>query len=261
MSFRLPILMAVMLACASARAETPHKILVLPFENATPSPAFDVIGEGAADVLMACLSRHDALIEIVDRTALEAIIDEQGLRWQGLLHDERLRTHLAVSGAGYLFHGVLAQAPEGVLISGALYDAQTTQLLHAAEAAGPLSKLDALLCEKIAVEVAKRLGSDVETRPVIERDPAPKRTQLLIRGLGYYYNKEYAKAFPAFMRLLREDPGNAEARYWLALSFHEAGLNEFAKQQIKKFLQDFPSNKKSDRARALLLDLEGVVEK
>ena len=261
MTLRLLIFAAAMFACAAARAEAPYRVLILPFENTTPSPAFDELSEGAADLLVACLSRYASLIEVVDRAALGAIVHEQGLQWQGLLEDDRLRTSLAVSGAQYLLRGTLAQAPEGLLVSGTLYDVHTTRLLHTADATGPVSKISALICDEIAVEVTKHIGGDTGDRPELRMDPAPKQTQLLIVGMGYYYNRHYAKAFPAFMKLLREDPGNAKAQFWLAQSFHKANLNKFAKQEIKKFLKDFPNNKKSGRARSLLRRLEEIVQK
>jgi hypothetical protein len=63
------------------------------------------------------------------------------------------------------------------------------------------------------------------------------------------------------MKLLREDPGNAEAQFWLAQRIHKTDLNKFAKQEIKKFLNDFPNNKRSERARSLLRYLEEIVQK
>lgn len=260
MTLRLLMFAAAMLACGTARADAPYRVLILPFENTTASPGFDELTEGATDLLVACLSRHTSLIEVVDRTAVGTIIQEQGLRWQGLSEDDRLRSRLAVSGAQYLLRGTLAQAPEGLLVIGTLYNARTTQLLHTVEGAGPVSQLSALLCNEIANEITTYVGRESGDRAGLRPDVAPEQTQLLILGMGHYYNKHYAKAFPAFMKLLRKNPNNAEARFWLAQSFHKAGLNKFAKQEIKKFLEHFPNNEKSERARSLLLLLDQIVQ-
>lgn len=259
MSLRAMTLAFIVLSSVQVRSEEPRRIMIVPFENTSASSSLDGLAEGAADLLTVCFSRYAPEIEVLDRVALSRLIEEKSLTRQGLFNDQQARQSLAFLAADNLIRGTLSPGPDGLIVSGFLYDVDTTGLLLSPQAVGPRSHVSALFCEGIAAEIAAYVDSDGDDSQRLQADPVPAQTQRLIMGLGHYYNGNYAAAFPAFMKLLREDSNNAEARFWLAKSFYEAGMALFAEKEIVKFLGQFPDSDKRQQALALLREIENTI--
>ena len=58
------------------RAE-PVALLVLPFDNATNDESLDGLSVGLPELLTVCFSGYAGSIAVVDRTGLEALLEEQ----------------------------------------------------------------------------------------------------------------------------------------------------------------------------------------
>ncbi len=254
----LSILLLLYPLQATAAAEVPARVLILPFDNATGLPDLDGLASGAADLLTVCFSAHDATIEVVDRTALEPLLRERGMGWQGLLSDNPSRGSLQLSGARYVIRGTLRGTEGRLVVSAFLHDLASTQLIRAQEASGPASSLPDLLCSDVARELVRGIGVEESGHAALPADDTPWRSQLLILGIGHYYNGNYAEAFPAFLKLLRRDPKDGEAHFWLAQSFHKAGLSELAERQVNRFLASFPKDRNRPRAMLLLREIEAA---
>jgi TolB-like protein len=239
-----------------ALAGEPVRLLIVPFDNATGQARQDPLAEGVADMLTACFSRHAAGVEIVDRGALQQVLDEQSLRWEGAAKGDFQVVAGRLPGARYLLRGSFNRGREGLTVSAFLHDIATTALVFSTEARGNSSGLAEALCSGIAERIATFLAGDRAARPALAADQAPETSQLLIDGMGHYYNGNYAEAMPAFMKLLRQDPRNAQAQFWLAQSFYKAGLTDFAKVEIKKFLDTFSDHSRHNQALFLLRKIE-----
>jgi tetratricopeptide (TPR) repeat protein len=178
--------------------------------------------------------------------------------WQGLLNDDPSRGSLPLSGARYIIRGTLRGTEGQLAVSAFLHDLASTRLIRAQEASGPASSLPDLLCGAVAPELVRGIGIEESGHAALPADDAPWRSQLLISGIGHYYNGNYAEAFPAFLKLLRGDPKDSEAHFWLAQSFHKAGLTELAERQVRQFLADFPEDRNRPRAVLLLGEIEAA---
>lgn len=249
------LLLGLFLALPVQAAELP-RVLILPFDNASGLSRHDALRDGAADMLSACFSRQSDTVEVVDRTALEAVIDEQGLSREGLTKSDFARLTGHLSGADYILRGSISQEPPGLMARAFLHEVATTRLVFSSEASGNGQSLAEALCHGIADATAEFLGSGSALRPALADDQTPELSQLLIVGMGHYYNGNYAEAMPAFMKILRQNPRDGEAQFWLARSFYGAELTEFAEVEIRKFLEEFADHDKKDEALILLGEIE-----
>ena len=128
----------------------------------------------------------------------------------------------------------------------------TTRLLFSVETLGTVDNVIDLSCKNIADKVVAFLKSHDRTPPSLPTDDSAEVNQRVIIGLGHYYNAHYARAFPEFIKALKADPANAQAQYWLAMSFHMAGLEDFAEIEFSKFFDRFPTHKMASEVRGLL---------
>ena len=238
------------------RADTPNRVLILPFENATGHRDLDGLAAATADLLTVCYSDVRLAIDVVDRTAVSALLEEKGLKLQGLLTGGATGDALPLSLVQYVIRGVLRGGPEALTVSAYLHDLASTQLVFAAESAGTVDQFPHNLCDDLAKDLAAGLPGFSEVLAELPADEAPLQSQLMIAGIGHLYNGNYADAFPAFLKLIRENPSHGEAHYWLARSFHEAGLAELAEIQLKRFLANFPEDRNREHAVLLLRELE-----
>lgn len=248
--------LAVLLLALPANAAEPLRLLILPFDNATGQARQDPLEAGIADLLTACFSRHGGSVEVVERGALTELIDEQSLRRLGSDGGDLQGVAGRLSGARYLLRGSFERRRGGLTVRAFLHDTATTALVFSSEAGGAAADLTQTLCDGIAAEVASFLAGDAAAGPDLALDRAPQTSQLLIVGMGHYYNGDYGAAMPAFMKLLRQDAQSAEARFWLAQSFHRAGLSEYAEVVIRKFLDMFAEHERRDQALSLLREIE-----
>jgi TolB-like protein len=248
------------LLASGASAETSQRLLVLPFDNATGSPDFDGLAEGAADLLPVCLSNHASAPTVVERGALDELLRERGLEWEGLLDNSGNAGSLAFLGADVLVRGTLISSGGLLKVSVFLHDVGTTQLIASSTHEGALSEAFELFCNDATAEIARALSEDLAAPARLPADSAPRRTQLLLSGIGHYYNGNYAEAFPAFMKLVRRDETDAEARFWLARSFLRAGMTAYADHELRQFIVQFPADRNFRRAKALLQDIETIRE-
>jgi len=231
----------------------PPTLLLLPFDNATGDPRLASLERGIPDLVSAMLSRHAGRVRLVERERLEAIVQEQSLSWQQYVAQTPLARIGKLSQARYIARGSFTRSGERLHVQALVYETESTQLVSAAEAGGDRGAL-APLAEELADKIARALVSPTAARLPVDDDP--ERSLLMIQGLGYFYGAQYEKAVPTFMKVLARNAQDAPARYWLARSFYEAGLEQHAAIEFRVFLRSFPDHPKSTEARALLGTLE-----
>jgi TolB-like protein len=233
------------LSAAGHAADMRPKIAILPFDNSLDIK-FRSLGEGMPDILTACFTAENVPADILDRGALPAIGAEQAINFD-------VSKFKKVEGVTHLLRGSLAPQDTGIIITLMLYDLASTKLVASASASGDLSDIPATACTG-----ARQLG---ERLPALASVTAPEKgmddaqaeqSRLMIEGLGFYYNGAYEKAFPPFMKLMRADPANAPAVYWLAKSYAGAGMDEQAKIEFERFVKDFPQDPRVAEVKDIL---------
>lgn len=233
-------------------AVEPVRIVILPFENATGQKARDPLREGIADLLTVCFTPFASQVAVVDRSVLAQITKEQSLSKSNLVSDDTWQKVGQLSGATHLLRGNFSQSPEGLKVQGLLYDVGSTQLVLSTESSGGTDGLTDILCDGVARALVVNLNEGAPSQPPLPVDTNPVYSHLMITGMGHYYNGNLADAFPAFMKALRNRPDDEPAQYWLARSFFDAKLMNFAAVELRKYLVRFPENKRRDEVEALL---------
>ena len=112
------------------------------------------------------------------------------------------------------------------------------------------------LCEVLGRSVARRLVVAGDDQEALDSAAEPEIQRHPIEGLGHYYNGDYARAFPAFLSILREQPNHAKAQYWLGRSFLAAGLPDLAKVQLQEFLREHPGNARIHEVKGPLKEID-----
>ena len=141
-------------------------------------------------------------------------------------------------------------------MQGLLYDVGSTQLVFSVESGGSADDLADILCDGIARAVVKNLGAGGIRESSLSLDPDPEYNHLMITGMGHYYNGNLAAAFPVFMKILRDRPQDEPAQFWLARSFYQAEMKEFAAVELQKYLDRHPQGNRRTEVEALLQKAE-----
>ncbi|MEZ0225457.1 MAG: tetratricopeptide repeat protein [Alphaproteobacteria bacterium] len=239
------VAMLCFLSGAGQAADMRPKIAILPFDTSL-GKNFKALGDGMPDIVTACFTAENVFADILDRSALSAIGAEQTINFD----PSKIKK---VEGVTHLLRGSLAPQDTGIIVTLMLYDLASTKLVASVAASGDLADIPATACAGV-----RQLGDKLSAlSPVASpekgmTDAQAEQSRLMIEGLGAYYNGAYEKAFPPFMKLMRADPTNASAVYWLARSYQGAGMDEQARLEFDRFLKDFPKDPRAPEVSGLL---------
>jgi TolB-like protein len=245
---------AVLVPHRVASGAPPPTLLLLPFDNATGDPRLATLERGIPDLVSVALSRHAGVVRLVEREQLDAIVRERSLSWQQYVAQTAVGRIGKLAQARYIARGSVTRSGERLHVQALGYETESTRLVMATEARGNHAALVSLANE-LADRIAK--GLPTASAPALPVDDDPERSLLMIEGLGHFYSAQYTRAVSAFMKVLAKHSDDAAARYWLARSFHEAGLGQHAAIELRTFLRSFPDHGKAAEARELLGALEG----
>ena len=230
---------------------SPANLLILPFDNSTQESSYAALKMGIPDLLSALLSIHPEQIWLVERDRLDAIVQEKSLSWQQYVEGHSLKKIGELSLAEYIIRGSLTMAGADLNIQILVYRTETTQLVKSIEVKGNPNQLTDL-CRQLAAELVNFFSTATASATPLPVDEDPEKSSLMISGLGYFYSAQFHRAFPAFMKIIKKDPNDPMARYWLGRCFLEAGLMDHATMELQKFLQSFPDHEKVREVRQLL---------
>ncbi|MEX1017201.1 MAG: hypothetical protein WDZ31_10705 [Phycisphaeraceae bacterium] len=244
---------------AGREAEPPTAVAVLHFANQTQGPAgeaWDWLEQGLADLLIADLSHHPRL-ELVGREQMQAAVvrlrQAGGVvpEWQQVVARQLAVSRAVfgsyrVAGETLTVHATLfdpaAQAPAAPLrveVEGAAEDVLTLQK----QLAGKL--VDALFNDGEGVAFAQRL-------PVWTESASSAR--LVYEGVGHFDAGEYDEAWLRFRRALRQDPGYADARYWIGRTYFYQLRYDHAQLDLADFVERYPTHPRTADAVRELVD-------
>ena len=235
-------------------SERPDHLLILPFEVLSERKAYASLGKGLPDILTVCLTPAAGSFHIVDREHLEAVLREHTLRLADLLKKESLPELGQLSQAAYALRGSLSEIDGSLEIRAMLHETESGRLLKAFGSSCEPEKIPEA-CLKISKQIRAFLAKRLKKPAELPAEEHPQRMQHLIRGLGHYYNGRTHRAIPEFMAVLRKDPRDAVARYWLGKCFRAAGLADHAVLEFKRFLKDFPDDPKTQEVERILQKL------
>jgi len=238
---------------APAHSSESSTVLVIPFDVLTEGDAYAALDHGIPDLLSASITSNTKHIQLVERARLDALIEEKSLSWQGYLMEQSVQEIGTLAQAQFLLRGSVTEQKGKAVLRAFLYETETTRLVRAFEARGSLDQLQAL-CADIARQLEDVLSRPIDALPELIADENPEQSNLFIQGIGAFYRGRYDHAFAAFMNILEANPGEPLARYWLAKSFHGAGLQGHAVIEFKQFLAAFPNHEKAVEAKAYLSD-------
>ena len=239
----------MLLALPALAGEVRPKIAILPFDSSLDRK-FAAVSDGMPDLVTACFTTENVPADVVDRSALSAITAEQTANFDP--------SHFTtVKGATHLLHGTLAPQDDKVLVTLMLYDLASTKLVASGTASGGVGELPETACAGVRSLGEKIPALKVEAAPTSGLDDKEaERSRLMMEGLGAYYNGAFEKALPSFLKLMRENPADAAAAWWLAKSYQGAGMTDEARIAFGKFIEEFPKDPRVADANAILKEVK-----
>jgi TolB-like protein len=250
--------MALFLLLSGVVCAEPVALLVLPFDNATSDESLDGLSVGLPELLTVCFSGYAGSITVVERTGLDALLEEQSLGVEHYVTGKGLNELGRVTGADFVLRGSITEEKSGYLVQALLFNISTTVLATSVESSLNENDLVSNLCNGIAVPLVQRLAGKQGLARSLLTEQQPERQQLLMTGLKHYYSGSYAQAMSPFLKLVKSHPGDPVPHYWLARSFEGAGLHDFARIQLTEHLAVFPESTRRDSVMSLLEELEAI---
>lgn len=226
----------------------PARLLLLPFNVASQKKELSSLEEGLPDILTAFLSAHSGKVQMLDRAHLNTMVAEAGLRLSGSMAPESALQVGHLLQAQYVVHGSLTEIGEKLEMSLQVYETETTRLVKSFRAEGPAEEI-LIVAEKVSKELAGFLEKGIKDAAEFEVERDPEKNLHFVRGLGYYYGSQSHKAIPEFMKVLRKDPEDTLALYWMARCFAAAGLSDHANLEFVKFLERYPDHPRVQEAK------------
>ena len=187
----------------------PNTVGILYFDNQTRRPELDPLQKGLTVMLITDLSKIDT-IQVVERTRLQALVDEVALGESGLVDASSAPRVGRLLGAAYLVGGrLLPEQPDNIRIDSDLLRVAPLDTIGNPSSTGAFEEL--LRLEKeIAFEIVRLLG--LELSPEQKRElQKPLTTDLRalmfwFQGIGLSDQQDYARAADAYQRAIRSDP-------------------------------------------------------
>ena len=251
------ILLALWLMQGSLGA-VPHEndtLMILPFEAVSAEREYASLGNAIPDILMACLSPHSDAVQVVDRKHLDAMTQELGLVYEASMAEKSVVEIGRLAAARFIVTGSFWIKKDKIEIHIFTYETETTRLIGTTEMLVPIDAMESG-CEPL-VKTFSAQFKKVRNTPFVKPAPElhPEISQHMIHGLGFYYNGEFWRAFPAFLKVLEIDPNNANARFWLGRSYRSAGMDDLAIISLETFVRKFPRHEKWNEAKKLLKEV------
>jgi len=250
--------MALFLLLSGVVRAEPVALLILPFDNATNEESLDGLDVGLPELLTVCFSGYAGSITVVERTDLDALLEEQSLSGENYVTGKGLNELGRVTGADFVLRGSITGAKSGYLIQALLFNISTTVLTTSVESSLDENDLVSNLCDGIAAPLAQQLAGKQRSARSLLTEQEPERQHLLMTGLKHYYNGSYAQAMSPFLKLVKSHPEDPVPHYWLARSFQGAGLHDFAYIQLTEHLAVFPESPRHDSVMLLHGELGAI---
>ncbi len=229
-----------------------NSLMILPFEAVSVESEYRSLENGIPDILMACLSAHSDSVQVLDRDHLNSLAQELGLVYETSMDRKSVAqigrlasAHFILTGSFWVNKGTL----EAQMF---VYETETTRLIGSTDFRVPVDSLTSS-CEPFAKKISAQFDK-IKKSPFrnLRTESHPETSRYMIQGLGFYYNGEFWKAFPAFLKVLEMDPDHANARFWLGKSYMHAGMSDLAEISLKEFVRRFPKHEKWKEAQRLI---------
>ena len=252
----LLIALLLMQGTVGAPPKGKSSLMILPFEATSAGNEYQSLENGIPDILMACLSTHSDSIQVLDRSHLNALTRELGLVYEASMSREGVAQIGRLASAQFILTGSFRVKKETLEIQMLIYETETTRLIGSTDIRMPVDSL-ASSCGSFAKKISVQFDKNRKS-PFRNLDPEthPEMINHMIQGLGFYYNGEFWKAFPAFLKVLEMDPDHANARFWLGKSYMRAGMDDLAKLSLEEFVRRFPKHEKWQEAQKLIKETE-----
>ena len=246
--------LSLLAAAFGVQAAVPA-ILVLPFDNATGRSSYDALAAGMPELLTACLSDYGNVLQVVERSAVEAAVNEQSLDLERYTEQGRDSAGGNIVGADFLVRGSIVALAGTFEVQLLVFEAGSARLAATFKVALAPQRLVGGLCLRTAPELARRIGAAAGPQATLPRADDIDRQTLLIVGLNHFYNGEFARAAGAFLDFTARYPHQSSGSYWLGRGLFRAGLTELARTEFEQYLIRFPSGPELDQIERLVQQL------
>ena len=147
----------LVLTSAAVAQEDATLIALADFENATGDSAYDPYTSGLAEAIGTFIARS-GIVQLVERSRLQSVIDEQNLGLSGVLDEESATEVGRLLGAQAVILGSYLLEGDRFQVNARMIDTETGRVLTA-EQAGSAELLQA--ADEVAVGLLRQLGIEV----------------------------------------------------------------------------------------------------
>ncbi len=231
--------LALLVGAPAARAEEApavHTLVVMPFEDRSPSPEWAWLGKGLAEMLTTDLSGSSRLV-LLDRMRLEPLLSEMDLAAGGLVDPDTAARLGRLLAADRVLFGSYEKDGDSLRIVAYLFNLGTQEVLRVERVQGAPGDVFALE-KRLVRQVLQRLDVPLsdEERGRVERvatDSLPA-FEHFSRGLGRFDRGEWFEAWVEFRLAARADPGYLDARARLAELYGDLGQPQHALVEYRR---------------------------
>lgn len=231
--------------------QVPCRVASIQFFNATGRSDLESLCYGLPD-LMAVAFGNTRNVVAIDRSSLDAIIREQGLTFGKAASTEAGLRLGKLANANAILTGSFMGTGTLIRISVQLTDVTSAAVLKSITQEGPLTNLLAL-CEQIAQNVTVGNDGHFPFSNEAAIDSSPIANLQVIRGLQYYWRKDYDLAIVTFLRAYRIEPTNADATYWIGKAYEGVGDWAHAWLALDSFARSHPKDGRNTEVRELMV--------
>jgi TolB-like protein len=249
--------LSLLAAALGVQAGVPA-IVVLPFDNATGRSSYDALAAGMPELLTACLSDYGNVLQVVERSAVEAAVNEQSLDLERYTEQGRGAAGGNIVAADFLVGGSIVALASNFEVQLLVFETGSARLAATFKVALTPRRLVGDLCLRTAPELARRIVAVAAPQATLPLAEDVERQTLLIVGLNHVYTGEFARAAGAFLDFTARYPQQSNGSYWLGRGLFRAGLTELARTEFEQYLIRFPSGPELDQVERLVQQLPTV---
>ena len=194
-----------------------NTISILYFDNTTKNTEYQWLSKGLADMLISDLSVVQG-IKIVERAALQKVLEEQALGLTGVTDDDSAVELGKLLQANQLIYGAYIVNDDLIRIDSKLVSVETGSILHAFDVKGDIDDLFDLQSE-MATILHQKLNLQEQLVP---KQAETKSVDALARyyiAIDHLDNKRYTDAESEFIKATELDPLFYRAQEGLAESY------------------------------------------
>jgi hypothetical protein len=198
--------------------DRPERIWILPFTQPHPDPALEYFQDAFPALLAVAVSGSGDGHSVVERDALNAVLNEQSLTLEDLTSPEARQRVGKLLGATIMVAGSFRSESGQLHVTVRASDLEAGIVVAAADGSGPMNQPGALVRD-LYRRLAGTLGRRLPELAPGQVDDAPLSNLHFMKGLGHYFSARYSQSLAEFMLAAEDKRMTDISRLWMANAY------------------------------------------